>query len=75
MAKEKEGPKKVFIKTTKKYSIPLHHFRTYLPTAYPLLPYIMKKYTTCTTDAEVLFNQMLQMYEMQEMQLNVHIGG
>lgn len=27
--------------------------------AYPLLPYIMKEYATCTTDAEVLFNQML----------------
>lgn len=28
--------------------------------AYPLLPYIMKEYATCTTDAEVLFNQMLR---------------
>lgn len=27
--------------------------------AYPLLPYSMKEYATCTTDAEVLFNQML----------------
>ena len=28
--------------------------------AYPLLPYIIKEYATCTTDAEVLFNQMLR---------------
>ena len=28
--------------------------------AYPLLPHVVKEYATCTTDAEVLFNQLLR---------------
>ena len=28
--------------------------------AYPLLPHVMKEFATCTTDAQVIFNQMLR---------------
>ena len=33
--------------------------------AYPLLPHVMKEFATCTTDAQVIFNQMLRDAGMQ----------